>query len=280
VLVAAVARNGVIGAQGAIPWRLPEDQARFKAMTMGGTLVMGRKTYESIGRPLPGRTTVVVTRQPGWSAPGVTVAHSVEEALGLVAGTAFVAGGGDVYALTLPVATRLELTEVDAAPDGDAWFPDWDRSAWVVVAREERDGFAFVTYERVGGAPASGGARSVGLAAAERPDVSAEASGGAGSVVQGDCAGARPGRLRRLDQAVGALAGRLLPRRGAAPASALLGTAIGVLLGAGALLVGTLQLDALLWLPAAWAGLGVGLLAVAGVVHVLSTRPAPAAPHR
>jgi dihydrofolate reductase len=117
---------------------------------MGATLVMGRKTYDSIGRPLPGRTTVVITRQPDWTADGVTVVHSFEAALAATAGTAYVVGGGDVYALALPAATRLELTEVDAEPEGDAWFPDWDRARWVVTAREEHDGFAFVTYAQAG----------------------------------------------------------------------------------------------------------------------------------
>lgn len=145
-LIAAVARNGVIGVDGDLPWRIPEDLKRFKALTLGHTLVMGRKTYDSIGRPLPGRTTIVVTRQPGWSADGVLVAHSIEDALAQVEGDAWVAGGGEVYAGALPYADRLELTEVDLAPDGDACFPDWDRALWVEAAREQHDGFAFVSW--------------------------------------------------------------------------------------------------------------------------------------
>lgn len=146
-LIAAVADNGVIGVDGDLPWRLPEDLRRFKALTLGGTLVMGRRTYESIGRPLPGRTTVVVTRQPGWAAEGVLVAHSLPAALAMVDGDAWVAGGGEVYASAFPYADRLELTEVHLSPEGDARFPAWDRSAWVEVAREEHDGYAFVAYE-------------------------------------------------------------------------------------------------------------------------------------
>jgi dihydrofolate reductase len=147
-LIAAVARNGVIGVDGDLPWRLPEDLRRFKALTLGGTLVMGRKTYESIGRPLPGRTTIVVTRQADWHADGVTVAHSLEDALALVEGDAWVAGGGEVYAAALPYADRLEITEVDLEPDGDAFFPEWDRSLWREVGHEEHDGYAFATFTR------------------------------------------------------------------------------------------------------------------------------------
>lgn len=149
VIVAAVAANRVIGAGGALPWRLPEDMHRFRTLTMGGTLLMGRRTYDSIGRPLPGRRTVVLTRDRGWSAPGVTVAHSMTEALREAAtATVFVAGGAAVYASALPLADRLELTEIDLRPDGDTLFPDVDRAAWITTAREQRDGYAFVTYER------------------------------------------------------------------------------------------------------------------------------------
>jgi dihydrofolate reductase len=154
-LVAAVARNGVIGADGGIPWHLPGEQRRFKELTLGHALVMGRLTYESIGRPLPGRTTVVVTRTPGWSAgdDGVLVAPGVHEALAL-AGTideeVFVVGGSRVYEEALPLADRLELTWVDAEPEGDARFPAVDWDAWREVAREEHEGWAAVTYERAG----------------------------------------------------------------------------------------------------------------------------------
>ena len=150
-LVAAVARNGVIGRDGDLPWHLPDDLRHFKALTLGGTLVMGRKTYDSIGRPLPGRTTVVVTRQPDWAVAGVTTAHSLEDALAAAAAAdadTFVVGGAEIYALALPLADRLVITEVDQSPDGDARFPDVDWSAWRQTAREGHDGFAFVTYER------------------------------------------------------------------------------------------------------------------------------------
>lgn len=153
-LVAAVAVNGVIGHDGDIPWRLPADQARFKRLTTGHVLVMGRRTYESIGRPLPDRTTVVVTGQPGWAdaAPdGVQVAGSIEAALALALAVdpeVFVVGGVEVYRATLPLADRLELTLVDAEPPGDAWFPPVDWSSWDEVAREPGDGFTFVSFVR------------------------------------------------------------------------------------------------------------------------------------
>ena len=151
-LLAAVGRNGVIGRDNDLPWRLPEDLQHFKRVTMGHTLVMGRRTYDSIGRPLPGRRTVVVTRQAGWAADGVTVAHSLLEALQAAVRDGdtevFVVGGGEIYAQALPLAVRLLLTEVDQAPEGDAWFPEIDPSDWVETAREQRDGFAFVTYQR------------------------------------------------------------------------------------------------------------------------------------
>ena len=154
-LVAAVARNGVIGADGGIPWHLPGEQRRFKELTLGHVLVMGRLTYESIGRPLPGRTTVVVTRTAGWNAgdDGVLVAPGVPEAIA-VAGTVdeevFVVGGTRVYDEALPFADRLELAWVDAEPEGDAWFPAVDWAAWREVAREEHEGWSAVSYERAG----------------------------------------------------------------------------------------------------------------------------------
>ena len=154
-LVAAIARNGVIGADGGIPWHLPDDQRRFKELTIGHVLVMGRVTYESIGRPLPGRTTVVVTRSAGWGAgdDGVLVAPSVTEALALAATVdeeVFVVGGTRVYEEALPVADRLELTWVDAEPEGDAWFPAVDWAAWREVARDEHEGWSGVSYARAG----------------------------------------------------------------------------------------------------------------------------------
>lgn len=155
-LVAAVARNGVIGRDGGIPWKLPGEQARFKATTMGHVLVMGRRTYESIGRPLPGRTTVVVTGQHGWQPlggrpDGVLVATSVESALRVAAGIdeqVYVVGGARVYADGLPRADELLITWVDAEPQGDTYFPDLDWSAWAESDREQHDGWALVRYVR------------------------------------------------------------------------------------------------------------------------------------
>jgi dihydrofolate reductase len=148
-LVAAVAQGGVIGQDGDLAVRIPADLRRFKALTTGHTLVMGRKTWDSIGRALPGRRTIVVTRQPSWSAPGAEVAGSVEAALALAEGSeVFVAGGGEIYAQTIATADALELTEVAASPAGDTYFPPIDRTTWAEVSRETHDGFAFVRYER------------------------------------------------------------------------------------------------------------------------------------
>jgi dihydrofolate reductase len=152
VAIAAVARNGVIGADGAIPWHLPGDLPRFKRLTSGHVLIMGRKTYDSIGRPLPGRTTIVITRNPQWQADGVRVVHSWDDALKLAAevdpeGPVFIAGGGDIYRTALPVTDRLEITEVDAEPDGDATFPEIIASDWEETDRDDdHDGFSWVTY--------------------------------------------------------------------------------------------------------------------------------------
>ena len=150
-LVAAYAADRVIGDAGRIPWHLPEDFAHFKATTMGGVLVMGRATYESIGRPLPGRTTVVLTRDPGWSAHGVLVAHSLDEALEVadgLPGETFVVGGTQVYEQALPLATHQVLTEVDLAPRGDAHYPSFETGEWVETRREPQEGFTWVWWER------------------------------------------------------------------------------------------------------------------------------------
>jgi dihydrofolate reductase len=150
-LVAAYAADRVIGDRGRIPWHLPEDFAHFKATTMGGALLMGRATYDSIGRPLPGRTTIVVTRDPEWSEEGVLVSHSVGEALELAAeqpGGIFVVGGTQIYEQVLPLATHQVLTEVDLAPEGDARYPEFDLEEWVETAREPREGFTWVWWER------------------------------------------------------------------------------------------------------------------------------------
>jgi dihydrofolate reductase len=154
-LVAAVAANGVIGAEGRLPWRLPEDLRHFKALTLGHPVIMGRKTWESLGQPLPGRENIVVTRSAGYQAPGAHVTASLEAALALCAGepVAFVIGGEELYAAALPVADGLVLTEIDRDYAGDARFPDFDRSAWRETQRKPHTGadglrFDFVLYER------------------------------------------------------------------------------------------------------------------------------------
>ncbi|MFF0264882.1 dihydrofolate reductase [Kribbella sp. NPDC004536] len=147
ILIAAVGRNGVIGRDNDLPWRIREDLQHFKQLTLGHTLVMGRKTYDSIGRPLPGRRTVVVTRRPDWSADGVEVVHTLEDAL-KYDGTLYVAGGGEIYRQALPYADTLELTEVHQSPTGDVTFPTIDRADWTETAREPHDGFDFVSYRR------------------------------------------------------------------------------------------------------------------------------------
>ena len=157
-IVAAVARNGVIGREGGIPWHIPEDMARFRALTTGHPVVMGRKTWDSLPdrfRPLPGRRNVVVTRNPVWTADGAEPAASLDTALELLDDpeTVFVIGGASLYDQALPLADDLELTEVDLEPEGDAFFPAWDREAFEEMSRDARvseDGtpFAFVTYRR------------------------------------------------------------------------------------------------------------------------------------
>ena len=148
-VLAAVAANLAIGRDGAMPWHLPEDLAHFKATTMGHVMLMGRKTYDSIGRALPGRRTIVMTRQQGWHAPSVEVAHSLPEALAL-AGPAdvFVVGGSDVYRQAMPFADQMLLTEIDQSPEADAFFPTFTPEDWHETARQPHDGFTFVTYSR------------------------------------------------------------------------------------------------------------------------------------
>jgi dihydrofolate reductase len=157
-LVAAVARNGVIGRDGTVPWRLGEDMQRFRELTTGHPVLMGRRTWESLPnrfRPLPGRRNVVVTRNPEWRGEGVERAGSLEEALDLVedAERVFVIGGAELYASALPLADELVLTEIDADVDGDTFFPAFPRADFEEITREAHvtsDGtaFAFVTYGR------------------------------------------------------------------------------------------------------------------------------------
>lgn len=158
VIVAAVARNRVIGARGELPWRLPADMKRFRSITLGKPMIMGRKTFEAIGRPLPGRRIIVVTRDGGWSAAGVEAAASLQDALALAAQPGpeeiVIAGGGEIYAQALRHADRMRLTLVEAAPEGDARFPEFDPHAWRETWREQhpaengQPAFAFVDYVR------------------------------------------------------------------------------------------------------------------------------------
>lgn len=158
-LMAAYSRTRALGADNRMLWHLPEDFRFFKEQTTGHTLLMGRKTYESIGRALPNRRTIVITRDESWSAPDAEVAHSVDAALALADAAedevVFSAGGGEIYAQTLPLADVMLLTHVDSDVDGDAHFPVWDPADWRETWREHRDAqgdrpaFDWVRYERV-----------------------------------------------------------------------------------------------------------------------------------
>ena len=156
-IIVAVSTNNVIGAQGELPWRLSDDLKHFKTVTMGKPIIMGRKTWESIGRPLPGRQNIVITRQPGFQAEGCDVVKSIEE--GIVAAgdveEVMVIGGSQVYDLALPVTERLYLTRVHAEIEGDAFFPEIDETEWGLITDELHDAdenneysYSFRTYER------------------------------------------------------------------------------------------------------------------------------------
>lgn len=156
-VIAALARNRVIGIENRLPWRLPEDLAHFKALTLNHPILMGRKTFESLGRPLPGRTNVVITRNADYRPDGCLVADSIAAAIAQCrdAEEVFFIGGAELYAQAIPLADRLYLTEVDADATGDAWFPDYDKRAFREVSREAHTGekgdalrFDFVVYER------------------------------------------------------------------------------------------------------------------------------------
>ncbi len=156
-LVAAVAANGIIGVNGQLPWRLPEDLQHFKRLMMGHPILMGRKTWESLKGPLPGRDNIVISRQPGYEAPGAAVANSLEAALALCLSEAvvFVIGGAGLFAESLPIAAGLVMTEIHRDYEGDTWFPTYDRSRWKESQREghtAKDGtkFDFVLYEPLG----------------------------------------------------------------------------------------------------------------------------------
>jgi dihydrofolate reductase len=163
VLVAAVADNGVIGDDNKLIWRLKTDLRRFRRLTTGCPIIMGRKTFLSIGKPLPGRETIVMTRDAGFAADGVHVAHGLDEAVAMArrigadmgAHAIIIGGGTEIYAQALPIVDRLELTLVHAQPEGDAVFPEWDRSAFEQTAREshqasadDEHSFTFATFGR------------------------------------------------------------------------------------------------------------------------------------
>ena len=163
VLIVAVADNGVIGSRGALPWRLKSDIQRFKAITTGKPVVMGRKTFASIGRPLPGRTNIVVTRDANFRAPGVVVTNSFTAARAVALGDALrrlapdiaVIGGAEIYAQWMDIGDRLEVTEVHARPEGDTYFAAIDAATWEEVARvrnpagpDDSADFSYVTYRR------------------------------------------------------------------------------------------------------------------------------------
>ncbi len=156
-IIVAMAANRTIGINNTMPWRIPEDLKHFKALTMGHHMIMGRKTFDSIGKPLPGRTTVVVTRDRSLKIDGCTMAHSMDEALAACAGDdkIFVVGGAELYEQALPLVGTLYITEIRQDVEGDAHFPEFDRDAWQEVSREIRHQetpqpleYHFVTYRR------------------------------------------------------------------------------------------------------------------------------------
>ncbi len=155
-IIAAMSANRVIGRQNSLPWRLPADLARFKRLTMGHPVIVGRKTFEAIGRPLPGRTMIVLTRRPDYAPEGTLVAHSLEEAIGMAqSDEVFVIGGEQIYRQALPRAHRLYLTLVEAQFEGDAVFPEFSRSEWQLVSSEQHSAddknpypYTFLVYER------------------------------------------------------------------------------------------------------------------------------------
>ena len=158
-IIVAMSENRVIGRDGQLPWRLPDDLKRFKSLTMGHHLIMGRRTFDSIGRPLPGRTTIVLTRDANWRAGGVLRAGTLDEALELVATDTqpFIVGGGELYEQFLPRVDRLYVTRVHATIEGDAYFPEIDSRQWDTLAEEhhamdERHAytFSFIDLMRVG----------------------------------------------------------------------------------------------------------------------------------
>ena len=162
-LIVALSQNHVIGRNNKLPWYLPNDLKYFKQVTMGLPIIMGRKTFESIGKPLPGRTNIVITRNPEWTAEGVRAVTSLDEALSLAESVAeidgrdevMVIGGDQIYRLVMPSVDRLYLTQVHAQVDGDAYFPEFDRDAWKEIGREDYESsetnpydYSFTVLER------------------------------------------------------------------------------------------------------------------------------------
>jgi len=159
-MIAALAENGVIGKDNQLIWRFPNDLKRFKKLTLGHHVLMGRKTFESVNRPLPGRTNVVITRQKDYQAPGCIVVHTLEAALRKAENDPqpFVIGGAKIYELALPYADSMELTHIHHSYEGDTYFPEWDPKAWELVAREAHSAdekhphaFEYRTYQKVKG---------------------------------------------------------------------------------------------------------------------------------
>lgn len=153
-IIAAVAKNGAIGLRGDLLWHIPEDLARFRALTWGHPVLMGRKTFESIvtrlGKPLPGRTNIVISRETDYAVPeGALLYHSIDEALAAHADEEiFIAGGGEIYRTFLPLADKMHITYVDKAYEADTFFPPIPRGSWKVTECDEREGYTFLTYEK------------------------------------------------------------------------------------------------------------------------------------
>ncbi|MEG1075528.1 MAG: dihydrofolate reductase [Mucinivorans sp.] len=149
-IIVAIAANGVIGCHNRLIWHISEDLKRFKSLTMGHPIVMGRKTFASIGRALPGRQNIVISRDKALKIDGVDVVASMEEAIKIAStdGEIFIIGGGEIYHLALPLASKLYVTQVEQSPQGDTFFPEIDENEWLETHREEHEGFAFIDYSR------------------------------------------------------------------------------------------------------------------------------------
>ena len=154
-LIAAMGKNRAIGLDGRMPWHLPAELQHFKKATMGKAIVMGRKTWQAIGRPLPGRRNIVVSRNPGFHAEGVDLANSLDDAIAMSeSDEVMIIGGGQLYALALPMANRMVLTLIDIEPEADTWFPEWDESEWSLTSEryfsvDEKNKLAYRIVELV-----------------------------------------------------------------------------------------------------------------------------------